>query len=61
MNQKKSLSKKQLIQKLKEGTLSKEEELQFLIKVRGRSPEDARRIMNGPPVNIITDTIIHLG
>ena len=55
-----SLTKTQLLQKQKEGTLTKEEKVQFLIKVRGMRPKDAENMIYHPPRFIRTEDIIHI-
>jgi len=55
------MSKTELMRKHEDGTLTDGEKLLFLMKVRGLSRTDAERLLSGPPRNIITDTVIHLG
>jgi len=56
-----SLTKKELIRKQRTGTLTREEEIQFLITVRGMLPKDAERMVSRPPRNIMTKDITHFG
>ena len=55
------LSKEELIRKQRTGTLTREEEIQFLITVRGMLPKDAERLVSRPPRNIMTKYITHFG
>lgn len=56
-----ALTKKELFRKQRTGTRTREEEIQFLIKVRGMLPKDAERMVSRPPRNIMTKDIIHFG
>ena len=60
MPRKPTLSKTALMRKHEQGTLSQEEKLPFLMKVRGLSRKDAERVLAVPPRKTITDTKIHL-
>lgn len=55
------MSKAELLKKQKEGTLTQDEQLLFLMEVRGMKRIDAERLLEGAPRTIISDTVIHLG
>ena len=57
----KALTRTELLQKQKDGTLTQAEKILFLIKVRGMKASDAEAMIKHPPHNIITKDIIHLG
>ncbi len=57
----KELTRTELLQKQKDGTLTQDEKILFLIKVRGMKASDAEAMIKHPPRNIITKDIIHLG
>jgi len=57
----KELTKTELVQKQKDGTLTQEDKILFLIKARGMKASDAEAMIKHPPRNIVTKDIIHLG